>query len=75
MYTLQPDGFIFMESYSTLYNTVSADAGIYPRARIFKLLRTPGIDSTESIPCEDQFRRGGGKGRTRVDSSFPVFKI
>ncbi len=22
------------------------------RARIFKLLRTPGIDSTESIPCE-----------------------
>jgi hypothetical protein len=28
------------------------------RARIFKLLRTPGIDSTESIPCENQFHLG-----------------
>ncbi len=26
-----------------------------PRARSFKLLRSPGIDSTESIPCEKSF--------------------
>jgi hypothetical protein len=31
---------------------------LYIRARIFKLLKTPSIDSTESIPFENQFRSG-----------------
>ncbi len=41
------------------------------RARIFKLLSIPGIDSTESIPYEKHFhsgidsREGGGEGGTR----------
>ncbi len=49
------------------------------RARIFKLLRTSDIDSTKSIPCENQFCRGidspdGGEGgpKKEVDSSFKI---
>ncbi len=48
------------------------------RARIFELLITPWMDSTESIPCENQFRRGtdsregGGDPRTK---SIPALKI
>ncbi len=38
--------FICLPWYSTLYDV----AGIKPRARIFKLLRIPRIDSKESIP-------------------------
>jgi hypothetical protein len=42
------------------------------RARIFKLLRTPVIDSTESIPCEMgiDHRRGERGLENKVDSSF-----
>ncbi len=46
---------------------------------IFKLLLTPGLDSTESIPCENQFRRGidslgrrEGGPTNEFDSSFKI---
>ncbi len=49
------------------------------RAQIVKLLRAPGIDSTEFIPCENQFRRGidsreEGEGgpKNKVDSSIKI---
>jgi hypothetical protein len=35
---------------------VDAKDILYSRARIFKLLKTSGIDSTESIPFENQCR-------------------
>jgi hypothetical protein len=47
------------------------------RAQIFQLLRSLGIDSTESIPCQNQFRRGFDsreiwevEPENEIDSSF-----
>jgi hypothetical protein len=43
---------------SARYIAANAKEVLYSRARNFKLLKTPGIDSTESIPFENQFCSG-----------------
>ncbi len=49
-------------------------------SRILKFIRTPGIDSTESIPCENQFSRiknlfSEGRNEDPRTKSIPSLKI
>jgi hypothetical protein len=41
-----------MEKNPTMGHGSMVSENTFSRARIFKLVRTPGINSTESIPCE-----------------------
>ncbi len=71
---ITPPFFIFPENFTHSVSTHFLSV----RARIFKLIRTTGINFTESISCENHRRgidsREGGREDTRT-KSIPALKI